>query len=95
VESYLKARGLTLDQAVGLYLRAMINTSERARSLRLADQMPYGKYAGERVDTILRAEPSYIAWLIANNESTRWDPEVLRLLEELTDRPRGALEVVA
>jgi len=95
VEAYLKQRGLTLDQAVGLYLRAMINTSERSRSLRLGDVMPFGKYAGERVEVILRAEPGYIMWLIANNESVRWDPEVLLLLEQLTAHPGRALKEVS
>lgn len=95
VEVYLKQRGLTLDQAVGLYLRAMINTSERSRSLRLSDMMPFGKYAGERVEVILRAEPSYIMWLITNNESIRWDPEVLFMLEQLTERPGRALKEVS
>lgn len=95
VETYLKQRSLTIDQAVGLYLRAMINTSERSRSLRLGDIMPFGKYAGERVEVILRAEPGYISWLIANNESIRWDPEVLLLLEQLTAHPSRALKEVS
>lgn len=84
VEEFLLARGLTLDQAVGLYLRAMINTSAKSRALRLADNMPFGKYQGERVETILRVQPDYIAYLVVNSTNTRWDPEVLRVLEELT-----------
>ena len=84
VEEFLSARGLTLDQAVGLYLRAMINTSASARALRLKDAMPYGKYRGEIIETIVRVQPDYIAYLVSNSTQTRWDPEVLRLLEEVT-----------
>ena len=84
VEEFLAARGLTLDQAVGLYLRAMINTSARARALRLADVMPFGKYQGEVIETILRVQPDYIAYLVANSTNVRWDPEVLKMLEEIS-----------
>jgi antitoxin component of RelBE/YafQ-DinJ toxin-antitoxin module len=86
IQPMLAARGLTLDQAVGLYLRAMINSSERSKALRLTDAMPFGKYEGEVVETIIRAEPGYIQFLIANSAHARWDPEVLRLLEELTEQ---------
>ena len=84
VEEFLAARGLTLDQAVGLYLRAMINTSASARALRLSDAMPYGKYRGEIIETIVRVQPDYIAYLVASSTQTRWSPDVLRLLEEVT-----------
>lgn len=83
LEPLLKERGLTLDQAVGLYLRGMVNTSASARALRLADTMPFGKYQGELVETILRVQPDYIMFLIGLGK-TRFDAEVLHLLEEIT-----------
>lgn len=84
LEPLLKERGLTLDQAVGLYLRGMVNTSASARALRLADTMPFGKYEGETVETIVRAQPDYIKFIMGLGK-TRFDPEVLGLLEKLTE----------
>lgn len=83
LEPLLAERGLTLDQAVGLYLRGMVNTSASAKALRLADSMPFGKYQGETVETILRVQPDYISFIIAGGR-TRFDPEVLQLHEQLT-----------
>lgn len=81
--SILAERQLTLDQAVGLYLRGMVNSSASARALRLQDEMPFGKFQGVLVETILRAQPDYIKFINAQGR-TRFDPEVLLLLETLT-----------
>jgi hypothetical protein len=83
LEPVLRERGLTLDRAVGLYLRGMINTSGSAKALRLKDDMPFGKYQGEKVETILRGQPDYIRFIIDLGR-TRFDPEVFELLEALT-----------
>lgn len=80
LEPILKARGLTLDQTVGLYLRGMVNASDRSRALRLEDEIPFGKYQGETLDTIARADPQYLHFII-NLGKTRLDPEVFALLE--------------
>ena len=80
LEPILKDRGLSLDQAVSLYLRAMVNGSERCRSLRLADEMPFGKYRGETVETIVRGDPGYMMFILGLGK-TRFDPETLALLE--------------
>lgn len=87
LEPILRERGLTLDQTVGLYLRGMVNASDRCRSLRLADEMPFGKYEGETLDTIARADPQYLHFIL-NLGKTRLDPEVLALLETI-DAKRG------
>lgn len=84
LEPVLRERGLTLDRAVGLFLRGMVNTSNRAKALRLQDAMPFGKYYGETVETILRAQPDYIAFIVGLGK-TRFDPEVFDLLEQLTE----------
>lgn len=87
LDPLLKERGLTLDQAVGLYLRGMVNTSTSSRALRLEDEMPFGKYEGELVSTILRAQPDYIKFIIGLGK-TRFDPEVYALLETLTEEKK-------
>lgn len=84
LEPILVERGLTVDQAVGLYLRGMVNSSASARSLRLSDVMPFGKYEGEEVGTILRAQPDYVSFIVGLGK-TRFDPEVFVLLEQLTE----------
>ena len=81
----LAERGLTIDQAIGLYLRGMVNVSESARSLRLADPLPFGKHRGEAVEVVVRADPAYLKWCIANVQS-RWDAEVLLLLETVAGK---------
>lgn len=83
LEPILLARDLTLDEAVRLYLRAMVSSSARNRTLTLESEMPMGKYRGELVEVIVRAEPGYISWLIANSTSIKFDPEVLMLMERL------------
>jgi antitoxin component of RelBE/YafQ-DinJ toxin-antitoxin module len=83
LEPILRERGLTLDKAVGLYLRGMVNSSATARALRLKDTMPFGKYEGETVETILRVQPDYIQFIVALGK-TRFDAEVFNLLEQLT-----------
>lgn len=90
LEPILKERGLTVDQAVSLYLRGMVNSSAAARALRLTSIMPFGKYEGEVVETILRAQPDYIQFIIGLGKS-RFDPEVFQLLETLTsaEKPSG------
>lgn len=81
----LEERGLTVDQAVGLYLRGMVNSSASARALRLSDAMPFGKYQGETLETILRAQPDYIMFILGLGK-TRFDPEVLALLEQVVNK---------
>lgn len=85
LEPLLKERSLTLDQAIGLYLRGMVNASATARALRLDDTMPFGKYQGETVETIARAQPDYINYIFSNGK-TRFDAEVLRLVETLLEK---------
>ncbi len=82
LEPILTDRGMTLDQAVSLYLRGMVNGSERSRAIRLADEMPLGKYRGEIVETIVRGEPGYVRFLFGC-ENIRFDPEVYALVEEI------------
>lgn len=83
IEPLLKERGISLDQAVSLYLRAMVNGSENSKSLRLADEMPFGKYKGETVETIVRGDPQYMMFIFGLGK-TRFDPETLALLEQVT-----------
>jgi len=87
LEPVLATKGLSLDEAVRLYLRSLVTTSARGRALELDSVMPFGKYQGEVVEVIVRAEPSYIRFLIANVESCNFTPAVLALLDGVGPKP--------
>ncbi len=82
IKPVLAARGLTLDEVVRLYLRSMVTSVARSKALALTSQFPFGKYQGELVEVVARAEPGYIQWLVANSNSVKFDPEVLLVVEQ-------------
>mgnify|MGYP001545676162 FL=1 len=82
IEEVLLLKGLSLDEAVRLYLRAMVTSSERSKALTLEAEMPVGKYKGEEVEVIARADPAYILWLMENSRSIKFDPLVLQMIEQ-------------
>jgi antitoxin component of RelBE/YafQ-DinJ toxin-antitoxin module len=85
VEEILFKRGLTMDEVVRLYLRSLVTASKRNRALRLDSIIEFGKYNGETVETIVRADPSYVNWLVSTSTKIKFDPEVLELLERLAE----------
>lgn len=55
LEPMLLNRDISLSQVVSLYLRSMVNSVLRGKSLTLTDKMPFGKYKGENVGIIAKA----------------------------------------
>ena len=53
--------------------------------LTLADKIPFGKYSGELVEDICRADPAYVEWMAANATSAKFDVDVLGLLSQLSE----------
>lgn len=82
IKPVLAARGLSLDEVVRLYLRSMVTSVARSKALALTSQFPFGKYQGELVEVVARAEPGYIQWLVANSNSVKFEPEVLLVVEQ-------------
>lgn len=82
LEPIIKERGLTVSEVCGLYLRSLVTTSERNRALDLDSEMPLGKFKGEQVGVVIRAEPRYVAWLLGTTTSFKLGPEALQLLED-------------
>ncbi len=79
----LLERKLKLEDVVSLYLRSLANGTKNA-ALSPADEMPIGKYRGELVGTVIRAEPKYISWILAQENTTlRLNTESLELLEKV------------
>ena len=73
-------RGTNLETFVRLHLRAMT----RYKSiLTLKDTMSFGKYYGERVEDVVRTNPAYMVWLLAQEGATKFDTDVLELLEQI------------
>lgn len=81
VIALMKERGTTIETYVRLQLRAM--TGDKAM-LCLSDKMNFGKYYGEPVEDVVRANPGYIRWIITKAENgCKFGPDVLALLEEM------------
>lgn len=87
VNDVLGARGTDLATYVRLQLRAFRSAMSL---LSLDDKMPIGKYTGELVEDICRADPSYVEWLAANATSAKFDVDVLDLLSSLSDAAKAA-----
>jgi hypothetical protein len=51
--------------------------------------MPFGKFQGMIVETIIRAEPKYVSWLIAESQNFRLDPDALELLDTIMQMEEG------
>jgi hypothetical protein len=84
LELILIARSLSLDEVVRLYLRALVSSSERMAPLGLMAEMPFGKFKGEELGVIIRADPDYVSWLVGNSAHFKLSPEALALLETVT-----------
>ncbi len=84
----LKDRGSNLAIYLELQLRAFCKSSA---PLRLSDRMPIGKFSGALVEDIVRTDTSYIEWLIGVSTTVSFDPEVTRLVMELSDKPEAEI----
>lgn len=75
-------RGTDLETFIRLQLRAVSKTT---LILKLKDDLPFGKYAGEKIEDIVRADPSYMNWVITTNKNPgQFHEEILELLEEIS-----------
>jgi hypothetical protein len=52
-----------------------------SKELSIVDKMPFGKFAGELIGTIIEDEPTYIFWAI-NNTDLRIDDGAQKYLSE-------------
>lgn len=84
----LRDRGLTVPMVVSLYLRTLVNGHRKSCPVKLHEPLPIGKFKGETLETVIRAEPGYVAWLTGNVESFRLDPDAMRLLSALVEDVR-------
>lgn len=80
LETILLERSLTLDELVGLYVRSLCNSIDAGKALGIDSVMPFGKYKGERVGVIAKAEPGYIRYLMGGERPVLLEPEVQELV---------------
>lgn len=74
-------RGIELETFVSIYLRMILRASKGI--LGLNDEFCFGKYNGEKVEHVVRIDPSYVVWLITQDGRTKFEPEVLVLANDM------------
>lgn len=77
----LSERNIELETFLQIYLRMILRASKGI--LGLQDEFGFGKYRGEKVEEIVKIDPSYVAWLITQDGRTKFEPEVLVLVNEM------------
>jgi hypothetical protein len=87
LESLANSRGIEVDTIVSIQLRAYVNVCERGRTLGPNDPMPYGQYREIKVGDVIRVNPRYINYLLANSETFKLNEEALGLLDEIDHLP--------
>ncbi len=80
-EKLTQERGIELETFVAIYLRMIVRASKGI--LGLSDLFGFGKYTGEKVEDVIRIDPSYVLWLITQDGRTKFEPEVLILCNEM------------
>lgn len=50
-------------------------------ALSVLDAMPFGKYRGQIVGTVIEEDAEYVAWLLRETENFDLDEDALRYLE--------------
>jgi hypothetical protein len=50
----------------------------------LTAELPFGKYRGETLETVVRADPDYVRWLLTNSKNFTTDEAAIELLEVIT-----------
>jgi hypothetical protein len=83
INAVLSQRGTDIETYIRLQLRAFRHAG---KILSLSDRLNFGKFSGELVEDVCRAEPGYIEWIVANSSSARFHEDVLKLLEDLRDK---------
>lgn len=91
VEDVLTERGSNIDNFFSLKLLAFSRTNV---VMGLGDRLNFGKYTGAFVEAVIRADLSYMHWIITkSNCRDRFEPEVRHLIMGLAqEHGLGGLE---
>lgn len=78
--SVLAERRTTMDDFVRLQLKRLTRST---KFYGLEDKLTFGKYREELLETVIRADPSYIAWCLREIEGYALTVEALELLSQM------------
>lgn len=85
-------RGMTTDQLISTWVR-----NGRRRDIKpygAGDLLRFGQYGGEPVDNVIRTDPAYIKWLLANAQDRfTLAPDMLSLYETMSRRSEEEVPV--
>lgn len=76
-EKILGDRGTTVDTWIRLQLKRFV---KNVKFYGLTDKITFGKYRDELMETIIRTDPEYVAWLIREVEGFALEVEAFNLL---------------
>lgn len=80
LEDMAKRRKLEIDDFIRISLRTV---SRRTKFFDIGDKLNFGKYEDEPIETIIRADPTYIVWLARNIEGFLISDKAEELLIEI------------
>jgi len=68
---------------------ANASTRNKTVALSLADTMPFGKYKGMVISSLVNEQPDYVAWLTANVERVKFAEDVQQALAKKSLEAQG------
>lgn len=74
----LKITGAKVEDYICMKLRALATARDCVFDIH--DKMPFGKYRGEIIDTVMRVDPQYLNWLNTVSERFFLKPNAEQLL---------------
>jgi len=80
IHDALKERGIDLGSYIRMGLR---NLAGKVSFYKLGDQLQFGKYRGETLETVIRCDPGYASWAAKNMEKFVMEEAALDLLEQM------------
>src|SRR4051812_22558057 len=81
-EKTLMGRGLSVENFIRVSLRGAL---QRNGYVPLRAELTFGKYRGETLETIIRADPEYIRWMLNNSKTFITDEAAIELLEMIVN----------
>lgn len=83
VGSLLQARGVSVEEAVAIYLRSLLRINRALKVYDLGDKLLFGKYRGELLESVIRVDPRYMRFMVTVAERPLMISEAAgKLLEE-------------
>ena len=83
LSDFAAARGLTVQDLIRVGCLALLR---QGRYHDLTTKLSFGKYAGETVETVVRLDPGYVQWLLANTDKLMVSDGVTALLDQMTEQ---------